>query len=287
MVDLQSIIKRNNIIKVDPDANLANALSRLSTSHDAAFVFDEKNKFIGVINPYYCLIRSSYPGNAKVEHCLHHPPKIYNDYSLPKVTSLLIESKIHYLPVFDRKENFMGIISARRILSSLKDFPAFKKTIKDALRFRRKPLTAVYEDETVAQALSIFKSTKLSKLVVLNRDMKLKGILSYYDLISFLIQPKNHEGKMERVGNKIHLFNQHVRNYMKTYVLSLKDSNLISEAFNLIINKKIGSVVIVDEERHPVGIVTTRDLLRFYMDQEIMSGVTGAFSKIGKLLLNR
>lgn len=287
MIDLSSIVKKSNIIKVDPDLTLSNALSRLSTSHDAAFVFGEKNKFMGVINPYYCLIRSSHPGNAKVEHCLHHPPKVYIDYSVPKVASLLIESKIHYLPVFDRKENFLGIISARRILSSLKDFPVFKKTIKDALSFRRKPLTVVYEDETVAQALTIFKSTKLSKLVVINRDMKLKGILSYYDLISFLTQPKNHEGKMERVGNKIHLFNQHVKNYMKSYVLSLKNNNLMSDAFNMIITKKIGSVVIVDEERHPTGIVTTRDLLRFYMDSAIMNGVTRTFSKIGKFLLNR
>ncbi len=287
MIDLSSIVKRKNIIKADPDMTLSHALSKLSTSHDAAFVFDEDNKFLGVINPYYCVIKSSHPGNAKVEHCLHHPPKIYVDFPVPKVASLLIESKIHYLPVFDRKENFLGIISARRILANLMDFPAFKKTIKEALSFRQKPLTVIYEDETVAQALTLFKSTKLSKLIVINRDMKLKGILSYYDLISFLTQPKNHEGKMERVGNKIHLFNQHVKNYMKTYVLSLKNDNHLSEVFNLIINKKIGSVVIVDKDRHPIGIVTTRDLLRFYMDNEVIRGVKKTFSKIGKLLLNR
>lgn len=287
MVDLPSIIKKENIIKVDPEMTLSHALAHLSTSHDAAFVFSDEDKFMGVINPYYCLIRSSHPGNAKVEHCLHHPPKVYVDYSLPKVASLLIESKIHYLPVFDNKERFMGIISARRILSNLRNLPSFRKTIGDALRFRKKPLTVIYEDETVAQALALFKSTKLSKLVVINRDMKLKGILSYYDLISFLTQPKNHEGKMERIGNKIHLFNQHVKNYMKTYVLSLKNNNSLSDAFNLVINKKIGSVVIVDEERHPVGIITTRDLLRFYMEGELMRGVSDTFSKMKKLLLNR
>ncbi len=287
MVDLPSIIKKENIIKVDPGMTLSHALAHLSTSHDAAFVFSDEDKFMGVINPYYCLIRSSHPGNAKVEHCLHHPPKVYVDYSLPKVASLLIESKIHYLPVFDNKEKFIGIISARRILSNLRNLPSFRKTIGDALRFRKKPLTVIYEDETVAQALALFKSTKLSKLVVINRDMKLKGILSYYDLISFLTQPKNHEGKMERIGNKIHLFNQHVKNYMKTYVLSLKNNNSLSDAFNLVISKKIGSVVIVDEERHPVGIITTRDLLRFYMEGELMRGVSDTFSKMKKLLLNR
>lgn len=269
MIDLSTIIKKDNIITASPDDSLTQALARLSTSHDAAFVFDEKKKYLGVINPYYALIRSSHPGNAKALHCLHHPPKIYIDYPLPKVASLLIESKIHYLPVFDRKDNFLGIISARRILRNLSNLAVFKKPIKEALRWRRRPLTVVYEDETVAQAINLFKSTKLSKLVVINRDMKLKGILSYYDLIAFMLEGKKpNGGRREIVGNKVHLFNQRVRNYMKIYVLSLKQDNLVSDAFRLIIDKKIGSVVIVDAERHPTGIVTTRDLLRLYIESE-------------------
>src|SRR3989338_3601797 len=123
MIDLATIVKKDNIITASPDVSLTQALARLSTSHDAAFVFDEKNKFLGVINPYYALIRSSHPGNAKAIHCLHHPPKIYIDYPLPKVANLLIESKIHYLPVFGRSEKFLGIISARRILKNLKNLP--------------------------------------------------------------------------------------------------------------------------------------------------------------------
>ena len=269
MIDLATIVKKDNIITASPDVSLTQALARLSTSHDAAFVFDEKNKYLGVVNPYYALIRSSHPGNAKAVHCLHHPPKIYVDYSLPKVASLLIESKIHYLPVFDRKEKFLGIISARRILKNLSNLAVFKKPIKEALRFRKRPLTVVYDDETVAQAINLFKSTKLSKLVVINRDMKLKGILSYYDLIAFMLEGKKpNGGRREIVGNKVHLFNQRVRNYMKTYVLSLRNDNLVADAFRLIIDKKIGSVVVVDEERHPIGIVTTRDLLRLFIESE-------------------
>ena len=269
MIDLATIVKKDNIITASPDVSLTQALARLSTSHDAAFVFDEKNKYLGVVNPYYALIRSSHPGNAKAVHCLHHPPKIYVDYSLPKVASLLIESKIHYLPVFDRKEKFLGIISARRILKNLSNLAVFKKPIKEALQFRKRPLTVVYDDETVAQAINLFKSTKLSKLVVINRDMKLKGILSYYDLIAFMLEGKKpNGGRREIVGNKVHLFNQRVRNYMKTYVLSLRNDNLVADAFRLIIDKKIGSVVVVDEERHPIGIVTTRDLLRLLIESE-------------------
>src|SRR3989344_5586915 len=110
MVQLKDIIKTDRIIKISPDETLSQAVSQLRTSHDAAFIFDSENKLMGVINPYYSLIKSSYPGNSKVKHCLYHPPKLYINYPITKVAELFIESKIHYLPVFSDKDQFLGII---------------------------------------------------------------------------------------------------------------------------------------------------------------------------------
>ena len=47
---LLNILKENNIIKVSPEDHLSHVLSKLSTSHDAAFVFDDNDKYLGVIN---------------------------------------------------------------------------------------------------------------------------------------------------------------------------------------------------------------------------------------------
>ena len=118
MTQLRDIIKTEGIIKISPEESLSSAVSKLRTSHDAAFVFNDKKKFLGLINPYYCLFKSSYPGNAKAEHCLYHPPKVRIDYSIAKVAGLFIESKIHYLPVFDLQDRFIGIISARHLLAN-------------------------------------------------------------------------------------------------------------------------------------------------------------------------
>src|SRR5215210_6787788 len=112
MQKISEIINTEDVIKVSPNDTLSSALSKLSSSHDAAFVFNDLDEFVGVINPYYSLIRNSYPGNAKVQHCMFHPPRIYPDYPLYKVMQLFNESKIHYLPVFDRNEKFLGIVSA-------------------------------------------------------------------------------------------------------------------------------------------------------------------------------
>ena len=273
-MSLQDIVKTKNIIRVGLHDNLSSALSKLSTSHDAAFLFNDEDKFMGVVNPYYSLIKSSYPGNAKVEHCVYHPPKIYIDYSIAKTADQFIQSKVHYLPVFDYEEHFLGIISARHLLAQFRDLPLFNKKIKDLFRGKGHPLSVISEDDTVTRAVNMFKLTKHSKLIVVNKDEKLKGILTYYDLISYLVAPKFTEKRGEREGKKTNFYHHKVKNFAKSYVLTLTPEHTLNEVIHLILDKKIGSVVVVDEKRHPIGIITTKDLLRFFIksQQGMMNG---------------
>ncbi|MEK7633260.1 MAG: CBS domain-containing protein [Patescibacteria group bacterium] len=265
---LLNILKENDIIKVSLDDHLSHVLAKLSTSHDAAFVFDEKDKYMGIVSPYFTMIKTSLPGNAKVQHCLTHTAKIYLNYPLSKVCEMFIQSKIHYLPVFSPEEKFLGIISARRILSYFKDQPIFRVKIEEIIRKRWQGLITVFEDDTISRAIHLFKEKKISKLIVINQERKLKGILSYYDLIRLMISPKHSSHHGKRGSEKISFYNYRVKNFEKSYVLTLSKDRLLVEAINLIVSKKIGSVIIVDKERHPLGIITTRDILRFYIDNE-------------------
>ncbi len=258
-----TLIKADNVIRIKPTDTLSFALGKLGSAHDAAFVFSEDQwDFLGLINPYFCLIKSSLPANTKVEHCLFHPPKIRSDYPIAKVAQLMIESKVHYLPVFDQQDHFLGIISARRMLSALRDDQSLNLKIKDVLNAKKLPLITIYEDDTIATALNLFKQYKISKLVVISQDKKLRGVLSYYDLISFLMAPKVKEQRGEKSGSKINLNFQKVKNYEKTLVLTLHRENTLRDALDLIVEKKIGSIVIVDETRQPQGIITSRDFLK-------------------------
>ncbi|EKE13916.1 MAG: hypothetical protein ACD_12C00755G0001 [uncultured bacterium] len=266
---LLNILKENDIIKVSSEDHLSKVLSKLSTSHDAAFVFNEEDKYIGIVSPYFTMIKSSMPANTKVQHCLTHTAKVYLNYPLSKVCELFIQSKIHYLPVFDPQDNkFLGIISARRILTYFKDQPIFKVTVEKIIHKRWQGLITIFEDDTITQAIHLFKTKRISKLIVLNHERKLKGVLSYYDLIKLMISPKYSSHHGERGNEKISLYNYRVKNFAKSYVLTLSKERHLIEVINLIVNKKIGSVIIIDKDRRPLGIITTRDILRFFIDNE-------------------
>ncbi|HLL60829.1 MAG TPA: CBS domain-containing protein [Candidatus Nitrosocosmicus sp.] len=260
-MSIHKIYKTDNIIKVTPDDTLAHALSLLASSHDSAFVVDN-NQLLGIINPYYCIIKKSYPANTKTKHCLIHPPFIDIDFPMQKVIQFMIDTKLHYLPVFSN-DNFYGIISARRILSSIKDAPELKIRIDTYLR-KKQPVISLYEKDTLSHAVSLFKKHKISKLIVLSSELKLKGILAYYDLIAYLTTSQNSKKNRLKDGKKPPLMNQYVKNFMKTNVLTLTPENTLSDAVNMILEKKIGSTIIIDSQRHPIGIITTRDLISVY-----------------------
>ena len=284
---LLNILKDTNIIRVSPESSLSSVLSKLSTSHDAGFVFDEENKFLGVINPYYSAVKSSHPGNTKVVHCLTHPPRIYLNYPIDKVCELFIQSKIHYLPVFSQDEKFLGIVSVRRVLSHFKSLPIFKEKIDSIIKNRWRKLITIKQNTSINEALHLFKTEKISKLVVVDFEGKLKGVLSYYDLINFIIGPKSKEGRGERVGNKGSFYNLHVKTFAKSYVLTMNPAKTLADVAETIINKKIGSVVILDNERHPIGIVTSRDLLQFFIKQERGGIFKQVSSGIGRFLAKK
>ncbi|MGB9883268.1 MAG: HPP family protein, partial [Microgenomates group bacterium] len=177
-----------------------------------------------------------------------------------------ILTKVHYLPVFDDKDNFIGIISARRVLNYLKSLPVFDIKVADFIKRKKIPIF-IYPNTTVPEALATFKKTKISKLIVVDNDGRLKGVLSYYDLIDFLVSPVGREERGDRQGFKKHLLSKPVSDFYKSFVLTITKEDNLNKAINLILDKKIGSVIVVDEKRKPLNIITTSDLLRHYLNE--------------------
>lgn len=263
---VKDVLKKTGIVTAHVDDSLSSAVSKLHSSHDACFVFDGEagSKYVGVINPYYSLIKhQKYQGESLVRHCLFHPPKVSMDDSIERVVGLMMESRMHYLPVIDQNGRFKGVVSARRILKQMAADPVFQITVTDALKEHSKPLVSVYADDKVSTVINLFETEQVSKLVVIDHDMKLQGIFSYYDLIPHLIAPRDKQDYARENSNEhdpyVHM---KVRNVMQQRVHMRKPDVTLSECLTDMVTREIGSVVIVNRQGFPAGIITIHDLLR-------------------------
>ena len=278
---LYNILQTEGIIRVNKNDTLSSALNKLSSAHDAAFVQSDEGKYLGVINPYYCVIKTSSPSNAKLEHSLYHAPHVKLKYPVSKIAQLMIESKIHYLPVFDDREEMVGIVSARGLLRALEHLDIFTSRIEELLSRKKLPLITVFEDDSLTQAMQKLKKFKVSKLVVVNKEMRLRGILSYYDLISYLASPKKRE-KQDMAGDKLGLQSKSVKHFLKTFVLTLNKDDYLRDALHLILEKKIGSVVIIDNQNRPTNILTTKDLLTLFVRESTKENIEVTSQSLSK-----
>jgi CBS domain-containing protein len=269
MISIKDLLYTQNITEASENDSLSKALSKLPSSHSAAFIFSRDKKKVGLVNPYHCVIKSSLPGNAKVDACIFHPPKLYVNSQVEKIIESFISSKIHYLPIFNPDEKFAGVISARKLLDAYKDSPHFDTSIRSVLKQKHKKIVTIKDTDTIAAAVHIFKLHKISKLIVVNKDKKLKGILSYYDIVNLLLMPKQRPKIGDKENKKDSIQHQKVSKFAKSFVLTLHIDDLMSHALTMVLDNKIGSVVVIDKYMHPVGILTTRDFFSLILQPSI------------------
>lgn len=265
MIKVKDILYTDRILEATEKDSLSKALSKLPSSHSAAFIFSENKQKVSLVNPYHCVIKSSLPGNANVESCLFHPPHLYTNTPIKKIVEAFIASKIHYLPVFNQNDSFAGIVSARKVLDGLKQQREFNVPIQDILKAKVKPLITIKDSDTISAAVHLFKLHHVSKLIVVNNENKLKGVLSYYDVVQFMITPRQKQAVGDKEGKKENIYNHKISQFYKTLVLTLSPTKTMRDAVQLVLDKKIGSVIIVNEKRVPMGIITTRDFFNLIL----------------------
>ena len=92
---------------------------------------------------------------------------------------------------------------------------------------------------------------------------KLRGIITSGDVINFMGGGDKYRlVQVKHGGNLIAAVNESVRAIMTQHVVSLPDTARISDALEVIVQKKIGGLPIVDESSVLTGIVTERDVMR-------------------------
>ena len=83
-------------------------------------------------------------------------------------------------------------------------------------------------------------------------------------------------------GDKLGLQSKSVRHFLKTFVLTLNKDDFVRDALHLILEKKIGSVVIIDSQNRPINILTTKDLLTLFVRESTKENIEVTSQNLSK-----
>ncbi|MCR4264271.1 MAG: CBS domain-containing protein [Candidatus Roizmanbacteria bacterium] len=252
------ILKTENILRINSSATLKEALALLTRSHDAVFVFDDADKFLGIISPYYVIFKSKFPPETKLENCLYVPPKITPDTTIWDIAKLMVESKVYYLPVLENNV-FKGIVTLNRILKAL----LTTQSLRESLEIRTPDrLITIKEQATVSDAYQVMKDKQVSRLPLVNDTGRLVGIITRFDIQQAFAKPKQKLRWLSRIGDKTSKKNQPITKYSKKMTAMLPYQTTGREIVEKMVRENVGSVILINANYEPVDIVSSHDILK-------------------------
>ena len=110
-------------------------------------------------------------------------------------------------------------------------------------------MAVVSPDTTVREALKAMTSVRAGAAVVIDGDGKLAGIFTHGDFV-------RHFQSDSKVGERL------VSDLMTLNPVTIHQNKLAVEVLNLLERHRIDDLIVVDDDRKPVGIVDAQDLTR-------------------------
>ncbi len=258
-----------SVVRSDAQDSLGSVLSLVHSSHEAVFIFTNKNEFLGLVSPYKTLYSSNYPYTTKVSSIVFNPPTITEETPVYEVVEQMLATKIYVLPVFSKDGELQSVIYGKDILQGIMQDPGLLQFVSSNIR-PRTPITA----PITASVGDIFHSLKekgVSRMIVVDAEGDLAGIVTRRDLMRSLIKPTakmrfpnegTYVGFYSLAGEKKFRKEESIRKYYTAFVDSLPETTPLEKIVTHLSTSRYSSIVLVDKQNKPTGFLSTRDILQ-------------------------
>jgi CBS domain-containing protein len=253
--------------QMDVNEFVNKAISLFDVSTDVLIVFD-KDKYEGIITERSILRMGIDPQKTKIKSLVIKSPKINESTSINEIARLMIENDIMQIPVF-KDEKVIGVVSSTAIVQKL-GIPLIGDI--SANIFMSENLITAEPDDTIGRVITLFREYHISRVPIVENG-KLIGLISMHDILKKAIKTKEKILPGFIIDEKTSIFDLPAESFMSAPVETLLKENDISEGIHKMIDLNISSLIVVDKNDYPVGIITKKDILEKLIKQQESSKV--------------
>jgi CBS-domain-containing membrane protein len=222
------------------------------------------------------------PKHTKVRDIMTPDPKKVNpETTLDEVARLLLSSTFTGVPVVDREERPVGVISQgdliykagmpmrlgllansdRQKLSLVLEKLASKK----AQEVMNRPAVTIEQDKFITDAVNLMLKKQVKRLPVIDARGKLVGMLSRLDVFHTILRECPDWQAFQKQQITVNL--RFVSDIMRRDTATVLPDTPIAEVIRLIDCNDLQRVCVVDRDGHFLGLISDRDLLAAFSDQ--------------------
>lgn len=255
-------------LRINVGEQLGAALDHVNSTHGAVFVFDGKT-FVGLCSPYQALYKSRLPYSTKVENCIVNPPKLTVNSTIFEVAEAMSTLRIYTLPVFNKDEEVIGVVHVRTLLSKLLKDQAWLTEL--ALRIQPSPAKTTTANALIKDVYEQMRNGS-NRIVIVNETGRTEGIVTRSDVKHVFLYPSDKQRFSGKNGNpikysfdppeKISWTEETIQPYITPRVIRAPHDTKAEELLDLLLKGKKNSLVLVDDDNIPTGIISTRTVLK-------------------------
>ena len=227
-------------------------------------VLDEKGKYVGVVARRWVNRSRLDPSTIKVKSLMKPAPKVDPQTAISKAASLMINSGIRQLPVYE-KNKLLGFITDENIIHGAVTQDWGKTEIKEIMS---KAPTVIEANRSVGAVLSLLREHGISHLPVIEEG-KIAGLISLHDIIEQIFYPRKKRTVGDIKGENIPILNVPAKGIMTKPVIIVQPNITLRDAEKKMHDQNISCLPIVESNKL-VGIVTKLDFLEPISQLEVI-----------------
>ena len=254
-------IMSKELVSLNTDNTVQDFISLMEKYYIHEVIVLEKNRLKGSVR-YLTLTKKNVPdpSKTKIGTIMDFPPPVVSpDTDIETAAKKLIEAGVRIMPVVE-KGYVVGMLSGADIVKNACRDERFKKTaVKELMTYPE----VIKKDDELGKARMIMRQANISRLPVVDESGKIAGIVTAYDLLK-AIKPRERMNWLSMASEMDRISRTPISVVMSKTVPMIKaDESLSSVAKKML--KKNYSGVVITKNSMPIGIVTMKDMLEFYV----------------------
>lgn len=258
----------DKVSQATEEEHLGKILNLVESSHEPVFIFDKNGKFLGLCSPTLALFDRRMPPTTKASSIKVFPPYVYETTKLGEAVNHMLSTRFYTLPVFDQHKKVVAIIKASKIFRKISKSPKLLKSV--AKKIKVKQPVILEHNKKVKDAYDLLRLKKISRLLIVDKDSKLIGVVTRNDLKNAFINPTSRQRFSKSSGDSgMAMFDDEeekrndlpILNFVRNGVVKTDEKTSNTDLIKKLVSSKKNSIIVVDENDHPRGIVSNRDIL--------------------------
>jgi len=256
------------VITVTPDTSLTEARKIIDEHQIRALPVMKGNQLVGIITKRGLLrLDLSILGNESWNQGVEmreetvgeimtaKPITLLPETLIPKAARIMLENKITALPVMENGK-LVGILTNSDLLRFiLAEYPGLKKTLL-VKNYMTDEVVTIEKETTLLESHRLMGTKRIRSLPVIEKG-GLVGLVTRTDLMS---SDPSHLASRKDQEISLRVLTQPVERVMTKDVLTISPDAELTEAAQLMLDHKIHVLVVLNDTKEMVGVITESDL---------------------------